>query len=656
MRSGFSSGSENGKMPRINIFGFNDTGHGMGKFGLQESRWLFLMVGILLLTTLYGAYRLNDDSMWVDEVISMQRSGLAHYVEGTSPADVWQRTALISDQVPAYYTLLALWGNIVGTTPFALRILSLLSGVVSVAIIYQIGKNLLDNMAGIGAAVALSSSAFYMLFLHDMRTYTLLVCLIALLIWCYWLLINGRVNIWSQAGLVLATSAMMYSYYLSIVIIASICLYHLIFVTKNREWWRVVILMGVAGLLFLPWLLTSFSVFDDSVRNAMRTIHTTEFIPAIVRFAGAFSNQNIVLMLLLMLFALRLNQQWSRFVWFLGISCLALMIALNEPFGVFVNLRYNLVIWIPLALLTGTGIACIVRSGVPAVIVCGVLIASGLVSNFNEALEDRYDLPIRYLPWDSLIEALQPYKADGDVMTFITLIEGDDWEGVHEERVMPHYFHDSVIEPIFVEDVRNLPDADFLRDARVAAESADRIWLSYDPTLRSWRTGLFEDELRANGFDLCANFVDSPELYLDLYAHPRAMDDKPGLQFGEADSTARASFAALQDELVIVSGGQLRLLHGWQLTDDFPRHQYSLAVHIFDAEGNPVTQADYGLPSETFDCVQTLVPTDSFASGTYQIRVFVYQWQDRTRLPLITSDALTETDDGYITIAEFVVE
>ena len=607
------------------------------------------VVVILLLTTLYGAYRLNADPLWVDEVISMQRSGHVSYVESTSPIAIWNRTALISDQVPGYYILLGIWGNLVGTSPFAMRAMSLLFGVLSVAVTFRIGTGLKGKLAGLASAMILASSAFYMLFLHEMRTYALLVFLIAVLIWCYWLVTHGKATRRAQLGLILATAGLMYSYYLSIVIIAALCLYHLIFIKKDREWWRVVILMGIAGLLFLPWLLTSFSVFDDTVRNEMRTIHTTNFITAIQNFVAAFSNKNIIFMLFLMVAATKPRQEWSRFTWFLVASTLTLMIILNQPFGVFVNLRYSLIMWIPLAILAGTGVAQLSKYGVPYTLPLIVILIGGLVSNFNSAIATEYDLPIRYLPWDSLVETLQPYQQEGDVLTFIASIEGNDWEGVHEERVIPHYFHDSPIDPMFIEDVRNLSDDSFLLDANRAAQSGDRIWLSYAPDLRSWRTGLFEERLLENNFNYCGNFVDTDELYLDLYAHPDSVSNSPSIMFSAGD-TSNATLSLIQT-VPETADNVLHLVHGWTLTDDFPRHQYSLAVHILDSTGTQITQADYGIPAETFDCVQATVDLSELVAGSYQIGVFAYNWQDNTRLESLTIDEKSD----YIVIGEFTV-
>lgn len=57
----------------------------------------------------------------------------------TTILDVIERTAQISDQVPGYYLLLHLGSQVTGTSPFAGRYLSFLIGLLSIAVVYQLG-------------------------------------------------------------------------------------------------------------------------------------------------------------------------------------------------------------------------------------------------------------------------------------------------------------------------------------------------------------------------------------------------------------------------------------------------------------------------------------------------------------------------------------
>lgn len=623
----------------------------MQKVHSQDSIiWQVAIVILLLIVTAITLPRLDADPYWVDEVISAQRSGQTDYDPDSSVRAIWQRTAQISDQVPGYYIILGLWSNIAGKSPFAGRILSLFFGLITIATVYQLGRCFTNRLTGFAASLALVSSAFYMLFLHEMRTYSLLLCLIILLLWFYWLITQGYIRWWVQVGLILSVALMLYSYYLSIVVIASVCLYHLLFVKKDREWWRIVILMGTAGALFIPWMLTAFSVFDDEGRNFLRQAFASDNSEMLVAIGAAFSNKNTALLGLIFLFALRLRQDFARYTWFVFLTSLTLMIILNTQFGVFVNLRYSLLLWIPMALLVGIGVQHIAQRGVPAPIILTVIFGVGIISIFDSDLTDEYDLPIRYLPWDTLTEVVNEYQQAGDKLAFLVTIEGNDWAGVHEERVMPHYFHGSLVEPIFLEDVRNLPDADFLIEGQTFVQGADRVWLSYPPRLRSWRTGLFADMLREENYQLCGNFVDTDELYLDLYAHPNAVNTGETYHFG--DNNAQGHLTPLQVIPDTVNNGSLQLIHAWTLDDDFARDTYSLAVHIVNSAGDLVVQADYGLPTESFDCVATMINLSQIGQGEYEVRSFVYAWQDGTPLAIV-GDTLSS---DYISLGHFIID
>jgi hypothetical protein len=603
----------------------------------KYSIWFYWMIPLLLLVTWYGARSLDDNPYWVDEVITAQRAGIVWYDPVSSIAEIWDRTKIVSDQLPLYYILVGLWSKITGSTPFASRALSLFFGMITIATTYQVGKRLSGELAGFAAALLVTSSAFYILFLHEMRTYTLVSCWIALLLWCYWLIIHGKRNFWVQAGLVLSVAGLLYSYYIALVVIVSICLYHLLVVKKNREWWRVVILMGIAGILYIPWMPNLLNIVADSNRNSMRTIHTVSAIDGLVNTASAFSHKNIAALLFLLVFTLALRSRAARFVWFINIVIMTLLLLLNTPLGLLVHVRYTLLLWLPLALLTGMGVEQVVKRGIPAVIVLGLIFVMGFVSVTDQRLTDEYDWPIRYMPWDVVTGITQQYEQPGDTLVFIAKIEGNDWEGNHEARVMPHYFYGSPIETVFLEDVRNLPDASFLAEGERLTRDAQRIWLSYAPKLRSWRMGMFQDMLAENGFKRCGNFADDATLYMDLYTHPNAVDTRDSYHFGDENADTIAQLTPLQ-AIPEVADATLTLIHAWTLTDALPRNVYSLAVHILDANNNLVAQADYGLPAEPFACFMEQIDVQHLPVGQYRVESFVYAWQDGSRLPLIDGD------------------
>ena len=106
-------------------------------------------------------------------------------------------------------------------------------------------------------------------------------------------------------------------------------------------------------------------------------------------------------------------------------------------------------------------------------------------------------------------------------------------------------------------------------------------------------------------------------------------------------------------------GSQLRVFASWSGGNTLPPETYSVALHILDENGAMVTQADYGLPVETFLCPQHLLDITALLPGDYQVQAIVYNWQNGVRLngthrqtghqaDSLPVAAFTITDDGTI--------
>jgi hypothetical protein len=122
-------------------------------------RHLGWTVLILLCVTALAARGLDADAILIDEYWSVYNAGGAHYGP-LSPGQIFERIATEDIwHVPLYYLLIAAWGNVAGWSAFALRALSLLFGVVSVALVYRVGRDMHSPLVGLAAAVTLDFSA-----------------------------------------------------------------------------------------------------------------------------------------------------------------------------------------------------------------------------------------------------------------------------------------------------------------------------------------------------------------------------------------------------------------------------------------------------------------------------------------------------------------
>ncbi len=608
-------------------------------FIASKRNWL-LIIPLLLLVTSLAAQHLNG-AFWVDEIITVERAGAPIHGGPFSPAQIWERTADDTyDQVPGYFWLVAAWDNLLGWSEFSTRLLSLVAGLLAVAFTYRLGRDLHSPLVGLGAAAAVASSAYFIYYLHEGRIYALSVLLGAATIWLYWRIITRRSGWAAQIALVLCAAAVLYAHYFAALLIFSICLYHLLFAPKNRAWWRVVVLMGVAGALFLPWFLTAF----DAIQGANRETWRQELslgVPQILNaLLSSFANGGVPVMLLVGVLAARIRRPAERYIWFVLLVPLALALVVNIWLQMLVSLKFVLYLWAPLALVFGVGLARLVTHGLhPA-----LLLVPWLIVGTWSALTWQVS-QVEYVEWEVLRDQLAPQAQASDAVVFH--MEAGLWDGDHP-RIVRHYFHDFPTLPRLLISWPHDTDARYLETLDPLIGEKQRVWSAYDPRRRPARIKTFEAAMQERGFADCGNAMTAPDMQVDLFARPP--QDLP-YQFGGDlydDGIAMGVLGAMTENL---DGGLLIPL-GWQMSQDVPVNTYSFAVHVLDANGVLAAQADVGLPPDhAFGCRAVQVP--DLARGEYQIALVVYAWETGSRLNAVSAKGLSEGESvslGTLTI------
>jgi 4-amino-4-deoxy-L-arabinose transferase-like glycosyltransferase len=105
-------------------------------------------------------YRIDHQSFWVDEVIS---------AESAAPNEPFLSATFWKDgHGPLYFALLHLWMKI-GNTELALRSLSVVFGLLSVWLIYNIGFTLCDRRLALFAALLCATSPFLIWYSQEVR-------------------------------------------------------------------------------------------------------------------------------------------------------------------------------------------------------------------------------------------------------------------------------------------------------------------------------------------------------------------------------------------------------------------------------------------------------------------------------------------------------
>ena len=220
-----------------------------------------LVIVILLAAAAARFHRLGAQSLWYDE-------GLAY---GHSLRTLPQLLSHLQTNVhvPAYFTLLGWWQSLTGSSEFALRMLSALCSIISVAWTYALGARLFHPIAGLAAAALVALNGFSIYYAQEARMYAMLAATAAGSMWLFIALPQPKAACprsrsgWRQViGLGLFNALGIYTHFAhAFVMLAQAALAALWLGASpfgegraGRRWLQVMLAQVITAILFLPWL------------------------------------------------------------------------------------------------------------------------------------------------------------------------------------------------------------------------------------------------------------------------------------------------------------------------------------------------------------------------------------------------------------------
>lgn len=212
---------------------------------------LSILVLILLLGATARFVHIGSQSLWADE-------GFSYYTL-TQP-DLIQTMAQ-DTHPPLYFGGLSLWTGLAGITEVALRFFSLIPSVISIAVVYQVARELVyargespnASVVPLLATLMMALADAEILLSQEVRHYTWLVLLVTCSMWAFlrWLRLGQRR--WLIAWIVF-TIVLIYTHYLGAFIGVVQGLYALLFLRGHQ---RIVAIgaLVLSALVLVPWLL-----------------------------------------------------------------------------------------------------------------------------------------------------------------------------------------------------------------------------------------------------------------------------------------------------------------------------------------------------------------------------------------------------------------
>jgi hypothetical protein len=591
---------------------------------------LGILTGTLLLLSALSMRAMAVNSLWFDEVWSLRYAGGAQY----GPISLAETISRVSSQTaheknpPGYYLLLNAWGHVAGWSEFSGWMLTLLAGLVTVALMYRLGHDLAGGygqpaatVVGLSAAVTLALSAFFIQYLYEMRAYMLVMLLTIAILWMYWRLIDTdrQPGVLLQSGYVLIVAISLYTHYTLIVVLAAVGLYHLLCVPKTRRWWRIVLLTAVGGLLFVPWSLT---LLDITERAAEVSVPYSISPGEILRtYTAMFSNVNVGLLALLAVFSLKARGRPKRFAWVVAVACLSLGILVGILVPVLGSIRYLIFLWPTTALVVAFGVDQLRRRTVSPAWILAIWVAAGLATHFNASFAGL--LHENRMPWKAFRAQLQEYAQPGDVVLYHAPVRV--WS---EGPELAYYLYGLPVRGGLTEDIPGKPlDDEYLNSARQYIGNAPRVWLGVDqgdpPNFRLADV----QRVLAENYQRCFTAFDLRLMRLEFYARNLT---NPQARFGNQSSGQIG--VGLIGPLTPQVGKTLPVLLAFAHPPTTPPDTYSVAVHVEDAAGQLRAQADFGLSPSVNDCRLASVAIGNLPPGKYTVLVAIYEWRTGRRL------------------------
>jgi hypothetical protein len=206
-----------------------------------------IMIGSLIVRT----WKLGRLSFWYDEVVTMRLARV------TTPAALVELLSQIdATRAPLHPLLLQGWIRLFGASEIAARSLSVVCGVLTLGLVWWVGRLVFDPATGLCAAWLSALCPPLVYYAREARMYALLVTLTCL---CWGLLFSLRRSAhWARLSLyALGLAALVYTHPLGILMAGTLALASLLPIRCSLGWlgWRGWLCThGAALLIAAPWV------------------------------------------------------------------------------------------------------------------------------------------------------------------------------------------------------------------------------------------------------------------------------------------------------------------------------------------------------------------------------------------------------------------
>ena len=595
---------------------------------ISNQTGLIWMTLVLLLAFALGANGLNADVIWIDELASVTFMGA--FNPPYSPAQIIDSLMTHGpDHVPLFFLLGAGWAHLAGWTQFALRLISLFSGVLMIAWLYRFTSDTVNRHTAIVSALLMSTNVFASIFFHELRAYTLLLLLAVTHTWCYCRLASGTRPSKLWILFVCSAIAMLYTHILGLVTLAGLGMIHILMERGSGQSRAIMFGWGLGILCFSPYLpMLLGGSFALGKRSS--ALAASELIEP---FWLLLTNGSYVLLLPLapsLVYAVRRKRypimRMLLFAFFMGLT----LLFVNWRFDLIIlnRMRYFLLLWIPCMILLAYGLTSLPRwRAITALFLFLWGIAGyqfGRSTEFLDYVGLIADIQ-RYPPLHEYVSHLQGKTGYGDYLIGFSetgRVNRANWRGI---AIADYYLKAQLggIDAVFIKTGSKGSTItkrawEIRRDVKWILDEHPYFLFTYDPGNKPPNADIALDIIHED-YIPCKVVVNKPDLLIQRYVHPvMDCDHQPApMEYGN-DIRAVDRFARYVPE-----SEALQILTWWEVADEGLLDEYNVSMQIITPDWRNVRQEDrhlYELPP--WDVID--LSTEGLPPGDYRLMMILY--------------------------------
>ncbi|MBN1579083.1 MAG: glycosyltransferase family 39 protein [Anaerolineae bacterium] len=636
----------------------------------QNARLRAFIIALFVIAIALRVVNLTSQSLWADEGNSVRLTERSlSLVIDAARADV---------HPPGYYVLLWGWAKLFGQSEVAVRALSVVIGVLVVALVYLLARRLFGARAGWLAAFCAAVSPFQIVYSQEVRMYILVAFwgIAATYTLAGWFdAENQRQRVWWSVAYTLSIAMGLWTHYSFPIVIAAFNVAWLVWWIGNRgrpDWWRSAIwwlsMHTLAIVLYLPWLPIAWNKIFSY--GAISASHSISFIVSqalkLLSVGETVPDDDLTKWLIVGMVGLFIFGAWgglapstpSRSRKQSTIHTLTLILLTLAPIIMMVALtltgrpayrpKFFLVASPAFCILAGNGIAQLEQTSGQKQdlshrmwLLLGLsLVAVGAARSLYNYYEDPAYARSDYR---GIAELITRIGREGDA---VLLNAPNQWE------VFTYYYPPRPGRAPVYPLCRTRPpvEAEVVAELNEIASRHDRLFVLYWAAEQSDPERIVERWLETNSFKAMDEWYG--DVRLVMYAVPQDLAtvkmaySLDGVHLGE--SIALRGYTLAPE--TIQRGDIVQITLFWEALD-VPGGRYKTFLHLVDAGGQIVAQFD-GEPGDGInmttgwqpeqgvfpDRYGVLVPA-STPPGTYQLLVGMYDISGEPRLPILQNDS-----------------